>query len=315
LLENVLHWLGDPVCSDPAVAGGKGASLSRMVAVGLPVPPGFVVGATAFGQVVRGDSIGEDVAAWLATVDVGDAVALARVSRRIRDAIRGSALPIELAGALSDAYAQLGGPVAVRSSAIAEDSQAASYAGQQETYLDVAGQDAVIARIKDCWASLFSEHAIFYRKQKGSLTDVGIAVVVQKMIEPEKAGVMFTVDPIQRRRDRMVIEAVWGFGEALVSGQVTPDNYRVARIDGHVLRAFVPSKKVALRRGKTPGELVYAEAPEAQRVARVLDDGEIYGLVALGSRLEEFFGGPQDVEWGIADGTIYLLQSRPITSV
>jgi pyruvate,water dikinase len=285
-----------------------------MVAAGLPVPAGFVVGASAFRQFVQGNSTGEDVVALLEQVDVGDTEDLARVSRRIRDAIRGSVLAADLAVALSNAYTRLGGPAAVRSSAIAEDSEAASYAGQQETYLDVAGPDAVISRIKDCWASFFSEHAIFYRKQKGSLADVGIAVVVQKMIEPVKAGVMFTVDPIQRRRDRLVIEALWGFGEALVSGQVTPDNYQVARHDRRVLQAFIPPKKVALRRGETPGALVYAEVPEGERDTRVLDDGEISDLVALGTRLEEVCGGPQDVEWGIANGRIYLLQSRPITT-
>jgi pyruvate,water dikinase len=309
-----LFWLGDPRSTDPAIAGGKGAGLGRMIAAGLPVPPGFVVGADAFRMFVsRSVAVGKAIA-LLGTVDGGDAGGLARASREIRDAIRGSTLPDDVAQALTAAYEGLGGTVAVRSSAIAEDSPAASYAGQQQTYLDVGGAVAVIARVKDCWASFFSEHAMFYRQQKGSLADVGMAVVVQRLVEPEKAGVMFTIDPIQRRRDRMVVEAVWGFGEALVSGQVTPDNYQVARSTGRVLRAFVPPKPVALRRGNVPGELIYVAVSEAQQAARVLDDAELGALVALGARLEEFFGSPRDVEWAIVDGTIYLLQSRPITT-
>jgi pyruvate, water dikinase len=313
-LGQYIVWLGDPNCSDPTVAGGKGASLSRMVAAGLPIPGGFVVTAEAFRRVVRNNSSTENLFALLESVDVENATELAQTSRQVREAIRACTLPVDLDQALTEAYGQLGGSVAVRSSAIAEDSQAASYAGQQESYLGVVGPEALIVRVKDCWASFFSEHAIFYRKQKGSLDDAGVAVVVQRLIEPEKAGVMFTVDPIQRRRDRMVIEAVWGFGEALVSGQVTPDNYQIARSDGRVLRAFVPLKKRALSRTNPDGELGYIDVPDSKRDARVLEDAEISDLVALGARLEAFFGAPQDVEWGIADGRVYLLQSRPITT-
>jgi pyruvate, water dikinase len=289
-----LLWLGEPACADVRSAGGKGASLSRMVAAGLPVPPGFVVGADGFARVIGAGPVGSKAAALLDAVNVEDAASLARTSRSVRELIQSVALPDELVGAVSEAYARLGGPVAVRSSGVAEDSVAASYAGQQETHLNVLGADQVIARIRDCWASFFSAHAVFYRKRKGSLADLGIAVVVQKLIVPDKAGVTFTIDPIQRRRDRLVIEAVRGFGEALVSGAVTPDNYQVARADARLLGAFVP--------------------PGSGADARVLDGDEIRRLVMLGLQLEDFFGGPQDVEWAIADGTIYLLQSRPVTT-
>jgi pyruvate,water dikinase len=182
-----------------------------------------------------------------------------------------------------------GGMVAVRSSACAEDSEAASYAGQQETYLNVSGGDEVCARVVDCWASFFSERALFYRFRKGSLIDLGMAVVVQKMLDPIKSGVIFTVDPVSRRRDRMIIEAVFGLGEQVVSGEVTPDHYVVDRA-GDVKREHIIHK-------------------------RVLEPEEIRELAALGSLLATHFGTPQDIEWAIEEGKIYLLQSRPITTL
>lgn len=308
-------WLGDPAGASADAAGGKGASLSRMVGAGIPVPPGFVVVPAAFARFLAETGIGDEVVAALAQLDARQSEALGAAGQRIRDRIVGSPMPADLARDVLDAYKHLGGSVAVRSSAIAEDSSAASYAGQQETFLDVVGGDAVLARIRDCWASLFSQHALFYRRQKGSLDDRRIAVVVQRLVVAEKAGVLFTADPVSRRRDRFVIEAVWGLGESLVSGRVTPDNYQVARSDAKVIRAFVPEKDVALARDPTSGILATVEVPPERRKARVLSDDEISELVALGIRLETLFGNPQDVEWAIAQGALYALQSRPVTTL
>ena len=177
----------------------------------------------------------------------------------------------------------------MRSSGCAEDSDIASYAGQQETFLNVFGAADVCRRIVECWASFFSERALFYRARKGSLDDLRMAVVVQQMVEPEKAGVLFTCDAVQRRRDRMIVEAVFGLGEQVVSGQVTPDHYVVDR-GGRVKRETVPN-------------------------GGVLDAAEIELLAALGRRLEERFGMPQDIEWALAGGELYLLQSRPVTTL
>src|SRR2546421_442587 len=192
-------------------------------------------------------------------------------------------------GAPTAAYERLGGAVAVRSSACAEDSQAASYAGQHETFLGVRGVDAVCARVVDCWASFFSERALFYRERKGSLADLRMAVVVQQMLDPVKSGVLFTVDPVHRRRDRMVVEAVFGLGEQVVSGAVTPDHYVIDRA-GNIKREHIVDK-------------------------RVLEPEEIRQIVELGRKLEEHFGKPQDIEWGIENGNVYLLQSRPVTTL
>ena len=266
-------WFGDERCRDVAVAGGKGASLAAITAAGLPVPPGFVVPAAALEQAVEKERL-------LAAVHAGDhetAAALVREAEPPRAEIEA-------------AYEELdGGLVAVRSSACAEDSEAASYAGQQETYLNVAGMDEVVRRVVDCWASFFSERALFYRVRMGSLDDLRMAVVVQQMIEPEKSGVVFTVDPVQRRRDRMMIEAIFGLGEEVVSGHVTPDHYVVDR-----------AGQITLER------LVNGGVLSAEELAR---------LAELGRQLEERFGCPQDIEWAIAGDELYVLQSRPVTTL
>jgi pyruvate,water dikinase len=265
-------FFDEEACLDVEVAGGKGASLAAMTAAGLPVPPGFVVRADALARSVEAERLRE--------------LARAQAHVEAQALVRAAVPPIE---ELTGAYERLGGgSVAVRSSAAAEDSEAASFAGQQETYLEIEGAEAVAQHVVLCWASFFSERALFYRGHKGSLDDLGMAVVVQRMVPAEKAGVLFTVDPVQRRRDRMIVEAVLGLGERLVAGEVTPDHYVVDR-DGAVVRAVAP--------------------------AGVLGEGELADLAAVGRLLEQHFGSPQDIEWAIAGGRVSLLQSRPVTTL
>ena len=318
--EAAICWFGEAGCDAVAAVGGKGASLSRMVAAELNVPHGFVVCAEVFGRFLDAHDARRRIADSLADLDVDNPAALQATADRIKALIHDLPLPPAIAAAIEAAYGRLGDgadvPVAVRSSAIAEDSGTASFAGQQETYLNVVGDAAVANAVRRCWASFFGPHAIFYRRQKGSLADLAMAVLVQRMIVPEKSGVLFTVDPVGRRRDRMVIEATWGFGEAVVSGLVVPDNYQIDRVPpGRVVRAFSPPKPIALIRDPDQGGLKQVDVSPERVKARVLDDEEIAELVALGLRVEAFFGAPQDVEWGIEDGRIYLLQSRPITTV
>ena len=266
-------WFTDDACLDVDVAGGKGASLAAMTTAGFPVPPGFLVPSSVLEAAV-------DTVALRAAAEAGD-------HRHAQALVLDAAPPSE---ALTAAYEELGsGKVAVRSSARGEDSDAASFAGQQETYLDVEGAGEVCRRVVDCWASYFSERALFYRRQKGGLGELGIAVVVQRMVAPRKAGVGFTADPVQRRRDQMVVEAVFGLGEQIVSGESTPDHYVLAR-DGRL-------KENRLANGG------------------VLQSNELELLADLGRRLEEHFGRPQDFEWAIADDDLYLLQSRPVTTL
>jgi pyruvate,water dikinase len=307
----VLVFFDDERCADVALAGGKGASLARMTALGMPVPPGFVVPADALEA-----ALAETVAAIRAVLargeDAGDLAPIAEEARAlVRAADSGGAFPRELAAA----YARLGDgdvPVAVRSSATAEDSEAASFAGQQETYLHVRGVDPIVERIRDCWCSFFTERALFYRREKGSLRDLGMAVVVQRMVEPDVSGVLFTVDPTKGRRDRMVVEAVFGLGEGVVSGQLTPDHYVLAR-DGRLKRARLHAQPYAIVRD--PGGGVREEELPAERgETQTLDEAQLARLAQVGVDLEERLGGPQDIEWALQDGELFVLQSRPVTA-
>jgi pyruvate,water dikinase len=283
--RNAIVWFTEKACRDVEVAGGKGASLARMTADGLPVPPGFVIP-----SYVLQDSLDtKRMLELAASRSAGELQELVAATEPPREKI--TAAYENLVGVrLTATYKLVGNKeVAVRSSAVAEDSEAASYAGQQETYLFVEGAEEVCRRVVDCWASFFSERALFYRSEKGSLEDLRMAVVVQKMVEPEKSGVIFTVDPIRRRRDRMVVEAVRGIGERVVSGEVTPDHYTLDR------------------KGKVKREKIVDD--------RVLTDEELQRLGDLGRRLEERHGVAQDIEWAIVGEEIYLLQSRPVTTM
>jgi pyruvate,water dikinase len=288
-------------CLEVMRAGGKGASLARMASLGLPVPPGFVVPADTLAAALG------DRAQELASLSADDAE---RAQRIVQEADVGP----ELREEVTAAYRELGDdvPVAVRSSACAEDSQEASFAGQQETYLDVRGADDVVERIRDCWGSFFSERALFYRAQKGSLDDLGMAVVVQRMVSADVAGVLFTVDPVRRRKDRMVVEAVFGLGEACVSGQVTPDNYVLAR-NGALKRRRLSVQPLVIE-SAPEGGTVERELDPAEGGAATLEEDQLRELARLGEDLQGRLGGPQDIEWAIEGGELYVLQARPVTA-
>ncbi|HEX3690683.1 MAG TPA: PEP/pyruvate-binding domain-containing protein [Solirubrobacteraceae bacterium] len=293
-----------PECTEVGRAGGKGASLARMAALGLPVPPGFVVPANALADALPDQGVELH------------ALAEAQNAAAAQELIRGVELDPALRRAVLDAYAALGGqgdaPVAVRSSACAEDSEAASFAGQQETFLHVRGGDAVRTRIRDCWASFFSERALFYRSQKGSLSDLGMAVVIQRMVHADVAGVLFTCDPVHNRRDRMVVEAVIGLGEAAVSGAVTPDHYVLKR-DGRVRKAQVHQQPYAIVAGDTGG-VIERPLSADEGGARKVGDELLAELARIGADLEQRVGVPQDIEWAVQDGELYVLQARPVTT-
>jgi pyruvate,water dikinase len=307
----VLPFLDDERCADVALAGGKGASLARMTALGIPVPPGFVVPAEAL-EAVLADTAAA-IRAVLARGDRGEDLGAVAAEARalVRAADSGGAFPARVA----EAYARLGEgdvPVAVRSSATAEDSEAASFAGQQETYLHVRGVDEIVERIRDCWCSFFAERALFYRREKGSLSDLGMAVVVQRMVEPDVSGVLFTIDPAKGRRDRMVVEAVYGLGEGVVSGRLTPDHYVLAR-DGRLKRTRLHAQPYAIVHDPAGGVREEPLAPERGE-AQTLGEDQLALLAKVGVDLEARLGGPQDIEWALQDGELFVLQSRPVTT-
>jgi pyruvate,water dikinase len=302
--------LAEDHCTDVSEAGGKGASLARLAAMGLPVPPGFVVCCDAL-EAALGERAAELRAAIAAA---GDESQLAACAARAQEIMRIARLPEAMERDVRARYAELGddAPVAVRSSAASEDGDAASFAGQQETYLNVRGGDEVIARIHDCWASFFTERALFYRARKGSLDDLGMAVVVQELVSADVAGVMFTVDPVQGRKDRILVEAVLGLGEAVVSGEVTPDHYVLKR-DGRVARQTIATQPFMIRGVAGGGVEQLALSPE-EGGRRKVDDAMLAQLAELGCRLQDRLGGPQDVEWAIGGGRLYVLQARPVTA-
>jgi pyruvate,water dikinase len=308
--EHVL-WFDDPECHRPDIAGGKGASLGRLRKAGLPVPPGFVVVADALGESLDRHGARDEVAALVASFGGHDRP---RVAADLQSIVTAATLGEDLTAEVEEAYAGLGEDVfvAVRSSACAEDGETASFAGQQETFLNVVGSDEVLDRIVRCWASFFSERALFYRHRKGSLADLGMAVVVQRQIASDKSGVMFTTDPIRRRTDQMVIEAVLGLGESVVSGMVTPDNY-VVRRDGRLKKAHVGNQDKKVVR-KDDGGTLTMDLEEDMASAQVLDEEELARLSAIGRQIEESFGSPQDIEWALEGSELYVLQSRPITA-
>jgi pyruvate, water dikinase len=264
----------DERCRDVELTGGKGASLASMTANGLPVPPGFVITSPAFAEVVDGP----ELLKHLQAKDLEAARAVVAATVPPRDLIK-------------EHYDKLpqGVTVAVRSSACAEDSNDASYAGQQETYLFVETFDEVMEKVVECWLSFFSERAMFYREHKGDLDDIQMAVVVQQMVDATKAGVMFTVDPVNHRKDRVVVEAARGIGENVVSGEVTPDYYTLDR-KGHLKKARIVDEQV-------------------------LSESELGDLVTMGLHLAELNGSPQDIEWAYDDTGLFMLQSRPVTTM
>jgi pyruvate,water dikinase len=307
-------WLDEIGSDDLERVGGKAASLGELHGADLPVPPAFVVTAGTYRQFIEESGIEAELFEAV-DVDTDDSEALAEAADHAQTLIQETPLPESLRAEILAAYDEMGedASVAVRSSATAEDLPGASFAGQQETYLNVTRED-LLDCVRDCWASLFTQRALYYRQEQGFAHDVvDIAVVVQTMVDAEKSGVLFTSHP-STGEPVVTIEAAWGLGEAVVSGAVTPDNYVIERESGALREETIAQKKVMHVRDGETGETVERSVPEEMRGERVLDGAELDDLVALGEEIERYYGTPQDVEWAI-DDDIYLLQSRPITTI
>jgi pyruvate,water dikinase len=305
---------------DVAVGGGKGANLGELTRAGVAVPAGFVVTAEAYAHFLETTGIKARMQPLIAGLDHNDNPTVERLTAEIRGLITGERLPDDLAEATTAAYADLGaGAVAVRSSATAEDLPDASFAGQQSTYLNVEGGEAVTEAILNCWASLFEPRAVHYRFQHGyDHMAVGIAVVVQRMVESERSGVMFTLNPITGDHHSMIVEACYGLGEAVVSGIVTPDMYIVDKATGAVLDRQVGAQEQEMMRkanpapGEDPNE--WLAVSFERRAKQKLTDEEIAEVSRIGVRIEEHFGRPQDIEWAFEGGQFYVVQARPVTA-
>jgi pyruvate, water dikinase len=302
---------------DVAYAGGKGANLGELTRAGLPVPPGFVIGAPAYASFCEQGGVREQLREILSGVEVEDSAALRAAADAARRVVLEAPMPDQLSEAILAAYEELGDDaVAVRSSATAEDTASASFAGMNETFLNVRGAQAAIDAVKRCWGSLFGARTIYYRGRRGfSQADMDIAVVVQRQIPSTRAGVMFTVDPSSGDRGQLVIEGSFGLGEAVVSGSVSPDRYVVRKDTLTILTRSVRPKELAIEPAPDGGT-VTRELPAAESQLAVLDDREVLELARLGLRIERHYGAPQDTEWSFdPTGHAWMLQSRPITTI
>ena len=309
-------WFEEIGLTDVALVGGKGANLGELTAAGLPVPPGFVVTASAYLEAVSASHARERLARLLSGLDADDHSSLTETERAAHREIRATPIPSEIAGAIKDAYRRLGDDVAVavRSSGTTEDAGDNSFAGMNASFTNVVGLTNVLARVKDCWASLYGERVLAYRAAQQLSEEPAIAVIIQKMIFSEVAGVMFTADPTTGARDRMIIESVFGQGEAIVSGRVEPDTYVLDKAGPRLLSVHQGRQKFKIVRGPD-GADVERPLDDGEVDRRTLSQGEIIEIAELGLRAERHYGTPQDLEWARAAGDTYLVQSRPITTL
>ena len=307
--------------NDISIAGGKGANLGELTQAGIPVPPGFVVTAQAYEYFMDEAGINDKVMSILDETDINDTKALQAAAEEIKKIIIESPIPDDLTLFIREYYNELcqrvgedDTDVAIRSSATAEDLPEASFAGQQDTFLHVSGDDEVIEYIRKCWASLFEARAIFYREENDfEHSKVYIAVVVQKMANADKAGVMFTVNP-STGEEIALIEGSWGLGESVVSGDVTPDNYQVDKKNNDIVNVTISDKKVMYTNDES-GTSVKVDVPEDLRKERVLSDEELIELTEMGKRVQAHYGEPMDTEWAFEKDMLFLLQARPITTL
>lgn len=301
--------------SDSLLAGGKGASLGEMTQAKIPVPPGFVVLSTAFERFLTKTGLHSEIDSALHSVKHEEMQALEKASETIQELILKGEMPKDIQTEILSHFKKLNAKfVAVRSSATAEDSASAAWAGQLESYLNTT-QEKLLENVKRCWASLFTPRAIFYRFEKQlHKQKILVAVVVQKMVESEVSGISFSVHPVTQDRNQLVIEAVFGLGEAIVSGSVTPDNYVIEKNRLEILDRHVRAHSLKLVKAKGGGSKWVKLSREKGR-RQVLTEKEILDLTRLVIKIEKHYGFPVDVEWARENGKFYILQSRPITTL
>ena len=317
-----IAWFDQVTKDDIPSAGGKGANLGEMVHAQIPVPPGFIVTADAYFKFLEVSKLTDEIRQYLGDLDVNDSRKLQEVSKLIKNRISSLSMPADMASKIRSAYRKLGGGlVAVRSSATAEDLPEASFAGQQRTFLNVQGEDEVVAAVQGCWASLFEPRAIFYRQQHGfDHFKVGIAVPVQAMVQSEASGVLFTVEPLTSDKTKILIEAIYGLGEAIVSGDVTPDQYLLSKEGFQIIDKRISKQEWQLVRNSklSPTQLegtVKASVPPAKQTLQKLNDNEIVALSKLGKTIEDLYQSPQDIEWAKQGRQLFILQTRPVTTL
>jgi len=317
--QKYVVWFHDVDKEDGAIVGGKGANLGEMTQAGFPVPQGFIVTAQAYYAFLDANNLRETIKEYLGNLDVNDSHALENASVKIRKAIVHAPFPKDISKLIIDSYSKMEHSiikhpmVAVRSSATAEDLPGASFAGQQETFLNVTGEAALLEKVRECWASLFTQRAIFYRQtNKFDHFKVGIAVPVQKMVNADRSGIMFTIDPVTNDKNTIMIEAIFGLGEMIVQGMVTPDHYEVDKKSDKIIKRVVNTQEKLMRKKGSGNEVIPLSKKEGSKVK--LTDTMIHELADLARKLEKHYYFPQDSEWAIENGHVYLVQTRPVTT-
>ncbi len=305
--------------TDIPIVGGKGANLGELTMAGFPVPNAFVLTTGAYDYFIEKSNVMDLINKELAGIDRTSDQSLADASKRIRDAFESFEIPKDLMDDIRKSYAKLfakgkEGFVAVRSSATAEDLPDASFAGQQETYLNVHGEEDLFDKIRKCWSSLFTARAIAYREKQGfAHEDVKLAVVVQKMVNSEVSGIMFTVDPNSGAKE-IVIEGGYGLGEAIVGGEVTPDTYKIDKDNMSIKARRISTQKWKYTKGPD-GSTVKEDIPEEKQAVQKIEDRRVVEIAEIGRQIEIHYEKPMDMEWCIEDGKVYIVQARPITAV
>lgn len=314
--EPYIMWFSEINHSNLPQVGGKGANLGELTKAGIPVPNGFCVTAQAYYYFLEKSGLKKAIAKLLKGLDPEDNKKLNKVSKEIKKSIIAAKMPKDLAEAIKENYVKLGGlPVAVRSSATAEDLPDASFAGQQATFLNIQGPEEVVKAYQKCVASLFEARAIYYRIiNKYDHMKVGLAAPVQNLVASDKAGILFTVDPVSQNPDHLVIEAGFGLGEAVVLGAITPDRYLIDKNSLQIINKEVNEQKWKIIKDPKGGDK-HAGVEESQQKAQKLSDEEILELARIGIEIEKHYQKPQDTEWAIENGKVYFVQSRPITTL
>ena len=318
--QKAIVWFNEVTKKDVPTVGGKGANLGEMTNANIPVPTGFIVTADAYFDFFRKSKVKDKIGNRLRSLDPDNSKQLQQIAAEIKQLILDAPMPAELDKEIQQAYIEMGrGLVAVRSSATAEDLPEASFAGQQRTFLNVQGEKEVVAAVQECWASLFEPRAIFYRHHQGfDHFKVGIAVPVQKMIQSQASGVMFTLEPVTSDSDKIVIEAVYGLGEAIVSGEVTPDLYIIDKEGLRISTKKIGRQEWQLIRNPAGGDKeanIKVPLQPSSQTEQKLSDEDIISLAKLGKQLEDWYQFPQDIEWAKEDKEIFIVQTRPVTTI
>ncbi len=336
-MVKIIAWFEELNKNSVDIAGGKGANLGEMQKAGFPIPPGFVVTAQAYKEFLDRTGIYKEIEELLNKLDVNDTKSLQKTAKEIQTIIKSEVFPEDFKKPVIEAYKniligkkhielnkkalELIKPsrqkepyVAVRSSATAEDLPEASFAGQQESFLNVKGEEALLEAVKNCWASLFTARAIYYReKNKFPHEKVLISVIIQRMVDSEKSGVAFSIHPTTGDKDLIIIEAGWGLGEYIVKGVINPDHYEVSKTDWTIKKKLVNKQNKMLIKDPISGKNTDVEVPERKQEKQILDDEQIITLAKVTKKIEKHYGVAQDVEWASSDNRLYIVQSRPVT--